>query len=452
MIDFKHVNRRSLRYSLLYQYVRFVHNHIYYRNYTVVNAKNLPKDEGFMVICDHQNGLNDALGILFSLGGRFPVFIARGDIFKKEFIAKMLRFLRIMPAFRKRDVGIAGLEGNEEIFKQSARIIKEGDVLALFPEAGHQDKRYLGTFKKGFARIAFRAVELSDYQMKLKIVPMGNHYTNYFHMQGKLMINIGEPFDFTELYELHKKDPYRAKYLLAQKAREKVKPLMLDIEDSENYEAYEMLCIMYRDNYIQQKGWNKRYFPNELKADQDIVKKLDELKGAQAEVFEQIAKDALEYKGYLNDLKLRDWIFRKRFLSGFITRFFLLLLFAPIWLFGWLNNFIPFYAGDLINKKIKDNMLHSSIHFGLGVLVTFPLWYLILFISAWIFSANGWIALAYFCCLPISLLVYFRSKVLSIKLYNRTKRFFLKLRKNPILQQAEDLRENIIASMDKIMA
>jgi 1-acyl-sn-glycerol-3-phosphate acyltransferase len=253
MLDFKRINKPDFRYSLLYRYVQLIHNNIYYRRYNVVNKDNIPpRGEGFMVICNHQNGLNDALGILFSMAGRFPIFIARADIFKKEFVGKLLRFLKIMPAFRKRDVGLAGLDNNEIIFAQSARIINEGDIICLFPEAGHEDCHHLGTFKKGFARIAFRAVELSDYKLKLKILPLGNHYSNYFRMQGKLMINIGEPFEFTELYELHKSDPNRAQYLLAQKAAKGAKTDARH-QRPEHYDEYAMLCTIYRDIYIRRR-------------------------------------------------------------------------------------------------------------------------------------------------------------------------------------------------------
>ncbi len=470
MLDFKRINKPDFRYSLLYRYVQLVHNHIYYRRYNVVNRQNIPpRGEGFMVICNHQNGLNDALGILFSMGGRFLIFIARADIFKKEFVGKLLRFLKIMPAFRKRDVGIAGLDNNEVIFAHSARIINEGDVIALFPEAGHEDCHHLGTFKKGFARIAFRAVELSDYKLKLKILPLGNHYSNYFRMQGKLMINIGEPFEFTELYELHKSDPNRAQYLLAQKARERVQKLMLDIKDLEHYDEYAMLCTIYRDIYIRRRPAeaarrnkpasvfcrgrhnNPGYFPNELQADQHIVASLDEFKEKDQAAFEQLITKAGQYKKNLDHLKLRDWIFRKRFLAGFWLRTIALLLFSPFWLFGYLNNVLPFHAGNLITRKIKDKMLHSSFHFGLGTLVTFPLWYLILFAAVWIISGTFWIAAAYLAVLPLSLLVFFRSKVLIIKLYNRSRRFWLKVRKNPRLEASEKLRREIVEAMDKLI-
>jgi len=35
MLDFRRVNKPDFRYSLLYRYVQFVHNHIYYRRYHV---------------------------------------------------------------------------------------------------------------------------------------------------------------------------------------------------------------------------------------------------------------------------------------------------------------------------------------------------------------------------------------------------------------------------------
>ncbi|MBO4657586.1 MAG: 1-acyl-sn-glycerol-3-phosphate acyltransferase, partial [Bacteroidales bacterium] len=168
-LDFSKVNKWNFFYELTYNYLHFVHNYVYYRQYRVNGKENLPKDEGYLVISNHQNSLNDALGILFATGKKHPVFIARADIFKKPAIGKILRWLKMMPAYRVRD-GVDELGKNEEIFRQAARVITEGDPIVLFPEALHQDGRYLGTFKKGFARIAFETVEQTDFKMKMKII------------------------------------------------------------------------------------------------------------------------------------------------------------------------------------------------------------------------------------------------------------------------------------------
>jgi hypothetical protein len=48
--------------------------------------------------------LKIALAILFLFRDyRQLVFVARGDIFRRMFIAKLLRFIKIMPAFRSMD-------------------------------------------------------------------------------------------------------------------------------------------------------------------------------------------------------------------------------------------------------------------------------------------------------------------------------------------------------------
>lgn len=446
MISFDEVNKPHWFYSFIYPWFKFIHNHIYYRKFNVVGSENLPKDgEGYLVICNHQNGLNDAMGVLHAISGkRRPVFIARGDIFKKDFLAKALRTLRIMPAFRVRDAGYDGLGQNDAIFEQSARIIGEGDVVALFPEASHQKGHYLSTFKKGFARIAFKVAEESNYEKPLRIVPMAHHYSNYFSAQSKLAIIIGEPFDFTELYELHKEDPNKAIAQLNQKARAKVQELMLDISDREHYQQYELLCGINRDRQMKLMKLRKSYFPNELTADKATVKQLDELKEAKPEAFEQLMNDTKDYGKLLEKLHLRDWILRKRILGEWWLRLPGALILLPFWILGAIVNILPLGLIKLVNTHlIKDRMLHASIQLGVSTAIM-PFWYLILFALCWIFSGKLWIAALFLVLCYPSLLLYVRSRVFVIKMYNRSRRFFLKLAGNPLLKKAESLRKDIL--------
>lgn len=158
MISFEDINKRDWKYELLYRYVHVVHNYIFYHRYYVLHKERLLKDEPLVVICNHQNGLSDALGVIFALGKdpRRPVYIARADIFKREIAAKLLRFLKIMPAFRVRDTGVENLGENAAIFNKSARILLENGIVGLFPEAGHEDCHHLGTFKKDLPVLLFR--------------------------------------------------------------------------------------------------------------------------------------------------------------------------------------------------------------------------------------------------------------------------------------------------------
>lgn len=455
MIDFSKVEQRNWLYEALYIYVRFVHNHIYYKSYQIRGIENIPdNDEPFMVICNHQNGLNDALGILFALHstGRRPVFIARGDIFQKTFVAKLLRFVRIMPAFRVRDTGMENLGENDAIFNRSADILNSGGIIAMFPEAGHEDCHHLGTFKKGFSRIAFKAVEDSDFQLKLKVLPFSNHYSNYFHLQSKLAITIGEPFTFDELYDLYKEHPQRARTLLADKARKRVKGMMLDIEDKAFYTQYDILRHMYAKQAVKNQGGKTSYYPNLLDAERDIVARIDCLRKEDENSWKQLMNKALTYKSNLVKLNLRDWIFRTKItLPGILLRFLLLIVLFPICLYSFINNILPYEAGYLITRKVKDKMLHSSFHFGLGVLITFPLWYLSWTIITSCLSGLWWIGLLYLLTAPLSLVFFFKTKVFIIKLYNRIRRFRFKITKNSLLQETEQLHTDLMDELEKLM-
>ena len=455
MISFENVNKPNIKYTLLYKYIRLIHNYFFYGRYHVLHKERIPKDEPIVAISNHQNGLSDALGILFAFkkDGRYPVFIARADIFKREIAAKALRFLRIMPAFRAVDAGKEGLGDNDAIFNKSAQILSEDKgVVCLFPEAGHEDCHHLGTFKKGFARIAFSAAEAMNFEQPLKILPMSNHYLDYFGVRSKLIITIGEPFSFEDLYETYKEHPQRAQKLLADRAREKVKELMLDIEDLNLYEEYDAIRNAYNEELVKKQGKSIRYFPNLLDADKKIVASLDNLRKDDAENFQKLMSQAKEYSRILDKLHLRDWIFGKKLSWGwFLLRCLLAVFLIPLMIYGFVVNFIPFNASTLITRRIKDRMLHSSFHFAMGALVTYPLWYFISFVAAWLITGIWWIALLYLVSLPLSLVIYIHSKVIIGRQYDRIRRFRLWFRGNPFYLRAAELRSEIIKTVASIV-
>ena len=460
MISFEKISKFNFKYELLYHYVWFVHNFIFYKHYKVLHKERIPKDVPVVAICNHQNGLSDALGILFAFGkdGRRPVFIARSDIFRKNLWAKLLRFLKIMPAFRATDKWAGGdLSENDAVFNISAQILAdENKVVCLFPEAGHQDCRTLGTFKKGFARIAFKAAEMTNFEKPIYILPMGNHYSNYFSFQSDLLINIGEPFEFSDLYPIYKEQPAKAQRLLADRARSIVEELMLNIQDTEYYEQYDMLRGLYEKELVKQRNQKISYFPNLFEADKTIVAAIDNLKEENPQEFDSLMKKTLAYIRKTEKLHLRDWIFRQKLtFSGTIMRFIVNIILLPFLIFGFINNFIPFNASTLITRKIKDPMLHSSFHFVMGTLFTFPLWYLIIFLVL-LFVVGGifgkwWIALTYIASLPISLILYLRGKIMWIKLYNRIRRFRFVFSGNRTFREAVELRQEIVKILRKIV-
>ena len=431
MISFDNINKKNVLYDIMYQYVYFVHQYIYYRDFYVLNCENIPKDNPVVAVSNHQNGLSDALGILFAFkkDGRYPVFIARSDIFRKEAAAKMLRFLRIMPAFRVRDGGREGLEGNNVIFEKSAEILNENGVVCLFPEAGHQDCHHLAPFKKGFARIAFMAAMQNNFSDPVYIQPIANHYSKYFGIRNKLVILCGQAFSFEDLYDVYRENPQKAQKILTDRTRERIKELMLDIEDKDTYQEYDTIRMVCNEEYLRCNGMEYKYLPNLLIADKKIVSDLDKMKISDKGKFDELMLISREYGRVLNILHLEDWIFSRKFSIGkFVIQCIVTLLLFPVAIYGFVNNFIPFYSSIFVTRRVKDPMLHSSIHFVIGTLFAFPVWSFLMTGIVWAVTGIWWIALAYFISLPVSLVIYINNKKAIKKIFNRIRwlRFWFK--------------------------
>lgn len=474
MIDFSNIAKPNLVYKGLYNYVSVALRLIYFRKFRVFGRENIPQDrsEGFLLICNHQNGLLDALSIIFAVAPREPIFLARGDIFKKDKLAVVLRTLRILPAFRKRDVGVENLDQNEAIFAQAEKLISDGAVIAIFPEAGHQTHHYLGTFKKGFARIAFGYEECCNFSRNLKILPLGHHYSGYRGMRNDVLYTIGEPFTFEDLYDVYREHPERGRYLLNQRARESVERLMLNVEDPDNYLAVELLCDMYIPLWRAKNGHLAATLKSDLEARQALNAELrdarygkplpeadspeasagDDAAGGNAAdpakvaaAGELIAKGE-KYRLNLDKLRLDDSIVGRGSALGFSARTLLWIALLPLFALSAVVNFLPHRLSVAISHKIKDKMLVSSLQFGVGLLVFF-VWYLILFAAVWIACGKFWIALCALLAMPATMLAYHNLRRFSSRLCMRVRKWRLKMRRDPLYSETETLRREILDSL-----
>ncbi|MBQ7253715.1 MAG: 1-acyl-sn-glycerol-3-phosphate acyltransferase [Bacteroidales bacterium] len=459
MLDFSKIGKTNVVYNILYDYVGLVYRFIYYRKFQVAGRRNIPRktrdSDGFLVICNHQNGLLDALGIIWAVAPHKPVFIARGDLFRKENLGRMLRMLRILPAFRKREGEAQDIDKNEIVFQYAVNVMQQGGVVALFPEAGHQNRHFLGTFKKGFARIAFEYAQACDFQKDLTILPLGHNYSGYFGMQQDLLMTIGEPIHIADLYDTYRESPERARHLLNLRARERVESLMLNIEEVENYEAVDQMCEMYIPEYKKRHGIRNGRLKHQLSAKQALnnaLKKTGYGKDGSddaAAAAGLIAK-AAEYVKNLKTLRLDDRIVDKANVGGFIARTLLWIALLPFFIASALINVVPAGIGAKISSKAKDRMLVPSFRFGVG-LVSYLIWYLLLFAAIWIIFKKFWIAAVSLLLMPVTLLVYHNARALGSKLICRIRKISLRARRDPLYEATVTLRRDIMSGIGEIM-
>lgn len=391
MVYFKIVESRSFWYFFFKAWLTLIMRFAFYRRFFLRGRKNLP-GEGtpILLVSNHQNAVMDALGIDFGLPLRYKmVFLARADVFKKPLIAKILNFCKVMPIYRQRD-GRGNLGENQAIFDESARLIGMGFPVALFPEGKHQEGHYLGPLKKGFARIAFEAAERIGFPDNMAVIPVGNHYSDYFSTRSDVCISFGTPILLKDYYDLYKENPPKAIAALTEDVRPAIRRLMLDIPDVENYPVYDYLRTVVRREICKAKGLRYGYLPHDLEADRFFAERVEaSLPGP----MDRIRAKTIEYRKQLEDCGLGTREIEKPVGPGIVLRdFFLLAAGLPFALYGLCFTGIPVFIGHRKAKRIvvriRNKMLQSSFDFVLTQVLLQGLFYLAYIILYWVFLAH----------------------------------------------------------------
>ncbi len=448
MIDFTNIEKRNVSYEICYIWVWYAFNKLFFRNFEIKGKENIP-DEPFLIICNHQNGLIDAMLPVFGIPNHRMVFIARGDIFKKDKVAKILKWCRVLPAFRVRDTGKENLGENDKIFELAANILNNGKIVGLFPEAALQYDRSMGSFKKGFARIAFRAEEIADFNLHLKILPMANYYENFYSAGHSALLNIGKPFEFGELLELYREHPEAAYRQLALKAQEHVRPLMLDIADKENNGQLDALREIYRE-FKYGKRARRMQMSERLASDQTMLENFRKLKENSPEKFAWFMEKTKRYSDLLIKLNFRNWLIGKSLgLFAMMLLSLLSLVFAPFYAVLWLLNIVPYKLPELVVKKLKDKRMSASMRLGIGAVATYPVWNLLLFGLSFIIPWPWWCSLIFLALLTVFPILFIALRHWFVKFYHRW-RYFAKQGSDSETLEAIALKAEIFEEFKKM--
>ena len=439
----------GLGFKVFRSYVGFFHDVVYCKKTYGINLENIPANgTPLMIVSNHQNCLNDPLGILFVLGKRKANFLARADVFELPAADKFMRFIGLLPAFRLNYEGEDALGNNNETFDAAGRELMRGRTVVIYPEAGHQDKRWLGEFSLGYLKLAFEAAGKENFQHDVLILPSCNHYSNYFSMQEELLTKFGTPISLAPYYELYKEKPRTAQREVNKLVRDQIDSLMLNITDLENYDALDYLRGTYGKKYAEKKGFKPDFLSEKLLSDKAFVSDMAVLKERDESKIKDLFQKVLKLKEATLNLKIRDWNFDKKFsMFSILKRGLLYLLLFPLFLFSLIPNILIFLAPELINKKmVTDKMFYGTIRFAVSVLFTIPIFYSLFFALCWIITGTFWIALIYLLTLPfIGLFAWYYRKTF-IKWRSEIR--FHKLLKSGKLRELIELRKEIFSFLD----
>lgn len=437
----------TISFSLVRNYIVFTFKR-YYGEYIVAGRENIPADCPVIFAPNHINAFMDAIAVHSIAPSKLPViFLARADIFNTKAAIKLLKFAKILPAFRMQD-GMENLGKNKEVFEQCVKILNRNNALGIMPEGNQGEQRKLRPLVKGIFRIAFSAQQEYGSLPKVKIVPVGIDYGDLAKFGKHIIIHIGKPIEVSEYMKLYSENPVTATNEIREKLRTDLNNLSLNIASVNHYECFESLCVIANTAYVE-----KLHFPDttiyRFMARQEIVRKLLTFEKNEPDKIEKLESLNKEYSGLLKKLNLRNRILEQKTatIKDIIIQGIKLFLTFPFFICGFVCNFIPFFIPVYIRKyviKAQYEGFFSSLQFVIGIL-TFPLFYLLQsFLFCGLVSNSGWIVLLFF------ILQYPLGKF-AILWNGEVKKFMAKIRYSKLtkkksfeLFQAQRLREQII--------
>jgi 1-acyl-sn-glycerol-3-phosphate acyltransferase len=153
-----------------------------------INNTEIAKANGpLLIAANHPNSFLDAI-LLCSIFKQPIYSLARGDAFKNNFVAKVLRALNMFPVYRVSE-GVENLEENYKTFDDCINIFKKNGIVLIFSEGKCINEWNLRPLKKGTARLAMTAWEQG---IPLKIIPTGINYSSFTSFGKNIQLNFGE--------------------------------------------------------------------------------------------------------------------------------------------------------------------------------------------------------------------------------------------------------------------
>jgi 1-acyl-sn-glycerol-3-phosphate acyltransferase len=444
----RNIKKFSLGYALLRIVTSFYHR-LYYRKFILNYREKVPANSPVIFALNHQNALMDALAIVCT-NPHQVLFMARADIFKNKKVARILYFLKILPAYRIRD-GFHSVDQNKEVFKEVIEAIGNNRPMAILPEGNHLGEKRLRPLKKGAARLALQAEEVNGFNLGLSIVPVGIDYSNYYKAGSDLLIVFGDPLQANDYREQYLQNPVQAIKTYTDDLASAMKKVMIDIEPEEHYQTFYDAIEIYSPVELKKQNLKSTLW-NSFRIKKQLSEKLGENLSAKEASISSLQEAIKIYKAKLSKNHIRDCQVTSTHtnpVSFFIASIISLIL-LPIHLYGMALNYLPYGLPVYLARNIKDKHFLSSVRFVYG-LIFFPIWYLLLIALSFIIFNQIFISLAFIVSLPLTGLFsfYYYRHLLKMMADFRWMRMKFKDRKH--FDEMVQKRKDIILQIEKIL-
>jgi 1-acyl-sn-glycerol-3-phosphate acyltransferase len=419
-------------YNWFKAYIRFLFEKVYYKDTYYPDTNNLPGvGESLLIVSNHQNSLIDGIAVALSFRDRLVHFFIKKDMsLLKPIVNRTCRAVGLFPVTEMDDVCL--------------KTLSEGGTVLVYPEEHHQDKHILAPFNSDYVRTAFDAAQLTNFERDIFILPSCNHYSYYFGMRQQVMVKFGAPIPLRQYYSQYQEQAEATIALVDAAVRSQIEDMMLDVHDSEHYEAIDFIRQSdFGVNYAKSCGSNPQDLRQKLASDKKLVSALEQSSD------DSVYDVASRYHALLKQLDFSEKCYNEApRIQDVIVKCLGMVIILPLAIFCAWPSIPSYFITKYYIRKKNDKMYSSSIEFALNAIILIPASTLLTVILGW--PARGivqtiiWVALFPFLCMFEWKYVGWIKQIIENVHYVDSVR-------NGKIRELKALREEMEAKLDSII-
>jgi glycerol-3-phosphate O-acyltransferase / dihydroxyacetone phosphate acyltransferase len=329
---------------------------VYYRRRTRIGVENARIDGPAIVISNHPSTLMDVLNVCLPIRQEL-FFLANYGLFKHPVSNWILSRVFCIPIKRKEDVAEGEARDNDAAFEACFVHLNRLGLLYIAPEGVSWMHRWVRPFKSGTARIAFGAERRKNWELDLKILPIGVSYDKPNHFRSEVAVHYGQPLSIKDWKDRATADEDAAIDALTLELENRVRALSIDVRDEMGEKALDMAEQMLHTEGIQ---------PGE-----DFFRASKE-RAAAINADEGYKTALVAYSDALASARVTDWGLIA--VQKDITKIWAsLVLGLPFFTAGYLFWFLPCWLPAALARKLKLYVGYDSNIKTLAGLLTFGL-------------------------------------------------------------------------------
>lgn len=373
--------------SALYNFLKFLVRTsfpVFYRRTRVINQDRLRLQGPTILATNHPNTLIDALNAA-GRADQIVHFLVNASLYQSNISRRFFDFMFCIPIKRRQDPADTGVQ-NGNSFKRLYQHLSQGGHIFIAPEGGSEYGRHLRPLKKGTARILLQARQEYPEAPPIRILPIGFTYSDAGTFGSDLIVNVGEPIideDWSDAFRQNERETIQNLTVYLEKT---LSGLIINTHDAE-----EDRLLAHMEDLLQ---------TTDPLDQEDAFFRAQRLLSALHTWQEQAPDDyrsfRIAFADYANALE-RHRIESEALAQhqeSIVRHYLWLMLGLPIYLFGYLNNFLAAGIPRFVaTRPFLDVEYRATAQILLGLL-TVPLFYFLqtLFVGRWL---GTWPALLY---------------------------------------------------------